>query len=154
TCSCASSGPERLHWLAVSRSPHPSNRFPLNPKGRREKQRTPMSTEAQLQLDSLVAAPVAVAAELERGQDRAAGLRRKAVRGGAILLATRLLTQLFLWAVTLTVARLLLPYDYGLMTTGLLFVDLADLLAMAGVSKALIQKETLEPADLAEAFTL
>jgi PST family polysaccharide transporter len=113
-----------------------------------------MSTEAPLQLDPPVPAQVAVAAEPDPGQERAAGLRRKAVRGGAILLATRLLTQIFLWAVTLTVARLLLPYDYGLMTTGLLFVDLADLLAMAGVSKALIQKEKLEPADLAEAFTL
>ena len=33
-------------------------------------------------------------------------LRRRAVRGGAILMATRLVTQAFLWSVTLLVARL------------------------------------------------
>jgi O-antigen/teichoic acid export membrane protein len=84
----------------------------------------------------------------------AARLRRRAVRGGMILMATRLVTQLFLWSVTLLVARLLLPYDFGLMTSGLIFVGLADLLAEAGVGKALVQKEHLEPSDLAEGFTL
>jgi O-antigen/teichoic acid export membrane protein len=83
-----------------------------------------------------------------------AGLRRKAVRGGLVLMATRLLTQVFLWAVTLVVARLLLPYDYGLMTTGFIFVTLADLLAEAGVGKALIQKKDLSSEDIAEGFTL
>jgi O-antigen/teichoic acid export membrane protein len=80
-------------------------------------------------------------------------LRRRAVRGGAILMVTRLVTQVFLWSVTLLVARLLLPYDFGLMTSGLIFVGLADLLAEAGVGKALVQKENLQPSDLAEGFT-
>jgi teichuronic acid exporter len=81
-------------------------------------------------------------------------LRRRAVRGGAILMATRLVTQVILWSVTLLVARLLLPKDFGLMTSGLIFVGLADLLAEAGVGKALVQKEKLQPSDLAEGFTL
>ncbi len=83
-----------------------------------------------------------------------ARLRRRAVRGGLILLTARLTTQVFLWGVTLIVARLLRPYDYGLMTTGMIFVGLADLLAEAGIDKALIQKERLQAADLAEGFTL
>jgi O-antigen/teichoic acid export membrane protein len=83
-----------------------------------------------------------------------ARLRRRAVRGGLILLAARLTTQVFLWGVTLIVARLLRPYDYGLMTTGMIFVGLADLLADVGLGKALIQKERLQAADLAEGFTL
>src|SRR5262249_6775883 len=83
-----------------------------------------------------------------------ADLRQRAVRGGAILLATRLLTQVFVWAITLTVAKLLLPFDYGVMTSGLLIVGLADLLAEAGVGKALIQKERIGTADIAEGFTL
>jgi O-antigen/teichoic acid export membrane protein len=70
-----------------------------------------------------------------------------------LLLGARLLTQVFLWSVTLIVARLLRPYDYGLMTSGVLFVELADLLAEAGIGKALVQKETLESDDLAEGFT-
>jgi O-antigen/teichoic acid export membrane protein len=83
-----------------------------------------------------------------------AQIRRRAVRGGVILLASRWTTQIFLWAATLIVARLLRPYDYGLMMTGTLFVGLADLLAEAGVGRALIQKEKLEPEDVAEGFTL
>jgi PST family polysaccharide transporter len=96
--------------------------------------------------------PPVAAAEPDLGAP--ARLRRRAVRGGVILLATRLLTQGLLWGVTLVVARLLLPRDFGLMTSGLIFVGLADLLAEAGVGKALVQKEDLRPADLAEGFTL
>src|SRR5271165_5975494 len=108
-----------------------------------------MSTEAATCVDARPAAPPEGEAAGER-----AGLRRRAVRGGLLLIATRLLMQVFVWAVTLTVARILLPSDYGIMTTGLLFVGLADLLAEAGVGKALIQKERLEPADISEGFTL
>ena len=88
------------------------------------------------------------------GRGSPAELRRRAVRGGLILLTTRLTTQVFVWAVTLVVARLLRPYDYGLMTSGMLLVGLADLLAEAGMGKALIQKDDLRPSDLAEGFTL
>jgi O-antigen/teichoic acid export membrane protein len=81
-------------------------------------------------------------------------LRRQAVRGGALLLSARLATQLFQWSVTLFVTRLLEPSDYGMMTAGVLFVGLADMLAEAGVGKALIQKKDLSDADLAQGFTL
>jgi O-antigen/teichoic acid export membrane protein len=81
-------------------------------------------------------------------------LRRRAVRGGTIFLVSRLATQLFVWCVTLIVARLLSPFDYGLMTTGLIFVGLADLLSEAGIGKALVQKERLEASDLDQGFTL
>jgi hypothetical protein len=69
-------------------------------------------------------------------------------------MATRLGTQVLTWAGTLIVARKLHPYDFGLMTTGMIFVGLADMLAEAGVSKALVLKNTREPRDLAEGFTL
>jgi O-antigen/teichoic acid export membrane protein len=62
--------------------------------------------------------------------------------------------QVLSWAGTLIVARLLRPYDYGVMTTGMIFIALADVLAEAGVGGALVQKEQLEPRDLAEGFTL
>jgi O-antigen/teichoic acid export membrane protein len=80
-------------------------------------------------------------------------LARRALRGGALLLAARLATQLLVWPVTLWVARLLLPYDYGVMTWGMVFLVLADLLAEAGIGKALIHKEDLQPDDIASAFT-
>jgi O-antigen/teichoic acid export membrane protein len=108
-----------------------------------------MSTDLQV-------APEAPPREVETspGPEQTAGLRRKALRGGVVLVVTRLLTQVGVWAITLTVARLLTPYDYGLMTTGLIFIALADLLAEAGVGKALVQKKDLTPADVAEGFTL
>jgi teichuronic acid exporter len=81
-------------------------------------------------------------------------LRRRAIRGGALLLAVRLATQLFQWAVTFLVVRLLAPADYGMMTAGVLFVGLADLLSEAGIGKALIHKKDLVRADLAQGFTL
>src|SRR5947209_16288545 len=81
-------------------------------------------------------------------------LRRQAVRGGTLLLAARLLTQLFQWSVTLFVTRMLEASDYGMMTAGVVFVGLADMLAEAGVGKALVHKKSLERADLAQAFTL
>jgi teichuronic acid exporter len=81
-------------------------------------------------------------------------LARRAVRGGAVLMATRLVVQVMVWGVTLTVARLLTPYDYGIMSVGVVFICLADMLAEAGVGRALIQKVEVTPQDLAAAFTL
>lgn len=80
-------------------------------------------------------------------------LTRRAVRGGTILMASRLLVQLFRWAVTLLVARLLTPDDYGVMTAGMLFIGVADILAEAGVGNAIIQKEKLTADDVAGTFT-
>jgi O-antigen/teichoic acid export membrane protein len=91
------------------------------------------------------------AAELPGVTDR---LRRQAVRGGTLLLAARLGTQIFQWTVTLFVTRLLLPDDYGMMTAGVMFVGLADMLAEAGVGKALVHQKDLTGADLAQGFTL
>jgi teichuronic acid exporter len=82
------------------------------------------------------------------------GLRRRAVRGGVLLIVTRSLTQLFVWGSTLLIARFLSPLDYGIMAIGLLLVGLADLFAEAGIGRALIQKEGLEPRDVDEGFTL
>jgi PST family polysaccharide transporter len=89
-----------------------------------------------------------------RPLDETASLRRRAVRGGTILLVSRLLMQCLAWAVTLVVARILVPFDYGMMTTGMIFVGLTELLANAGVGRALVQKTRLGPADLAAGFTL
>src|SRR5437879_5146039 len=87
------------------------------------------------------------------GRD-AASLRRRVVRGGLVLIVTRFLTQAFVWASTLLIARYLDPRDYGLMSIGLLLVGLADLFAEAGIGGALIQKQGLDARDLNEAFTL
>jgi O-antigen/teichoic acid export membrane protein len=98
--------------------------------------------------------PEALRATETTTTDSAGNLRRRAIQGGTVLLAARLVTQVVVWGATLIVARLLLPYDYGVMTTGMIFVGLADLLAEAGVGKALVQRRELTAAHLAEGFTL
>ncbi|MFO0877270.1 MAG: oligosaccharide flippase family protein [Gemmataceae bacterium] len=69
-------------------------------------------------------------------------------------MAARLSMQASLWIVTLWVARLLVPADYGTMAAGMVFLGFADLLAEAGFGRALIQKSTLERNDIACAFTV
>jgi O-antigen/teichoic acid export membrane protein len=81
-------------------------------------------------------------------------LRRRAVRGGAVLAGSRVVVQVFSSCVTILVARYLRPYDYGVLTSGSLFLGLADILAEAGVGKALVQRHQLRAEDLAEGFTL
>jgi PST family polysaccharide transporter len=81
-------------------------------------------------------------------------LKRVAVRGGLVLLGTRLFVQAFTWIVTIMVARFLRPYDYGVITSGGIFVGLADLLVEAGFGKALVQRAHASADDLAECFTL
>jgi PST family polysaccharide transporter len=81
-------------------------------------------------------------------------LASQAVRGGAVLVAARLAMQVAVWMVTLAVARILHPDDYGLMTLAAVFLILADLLAEAGFGKALIHEDDLRPTDVASAFTV
>lgn len=92
------------------------------------------------------------AGELASPDDRT--LRRRAVRGGAVLVGSRLAVQCFSWLVTILVARFLSPYDYGVLTSGALFLGLGEILADAGVGRALVQRRELGPDDLAEGFTL
>jgi O-antigen/teichoic acid export membrane protein len=89
-----------------------------------------------------------------RPADDLGRLRHKAVRGGMLLFGSRLAVQFLTWAITLVVARLLRPEDYGLVTTAGVFVGLADLLAEAGVGKAVVWKKDLRKEDLSQAFTL
>ena len=50
--------------------------------------------------------------------------------------------------------RWLTPFDYGLLSTGMIFVLLADVLAESGLGRALVQQGDLQPNDLNEAFSL
>lgn len=81
-------------------------------------------------------------------------LRRSAIRGGGVLIGCRWAAQLLSWAVTLGVARLLGPQDYGVMTGALMLLGLGDLLAEAGIGRALVQKESVTDADHAQGFTV
>ena len=87
-------------------------------------------------------------------QSGGANLARRVARGGVLLIAARTLTQVALWPVIFIVARLLNPSDYGLMTSGMIFVGLTDTLSDAGMARALVQKKDMQPRDVSEAFTI
>jgi len=81
-------------------------------------------------------------------------LRRLAVRGAAYVASSRLIIQIFTWFVTIETARLLRPYDYGILSAAAVLTNLTDVLAEAGLGKALVQKPKVDANDQAEAFTL
>ena len=83
-----------------------------------------------------------------------ADVRQQAVRGGTVLMAARILVQVFTNCVTILIMRYLTPYDYGVLTNSAIFTGLADLLAEAGVGKALVQRRQLTGGDLDEGFTV
>jgi teichuronic acid exporter len=83
-----------------------------------------------------------------------ARFRRQLVRGGAVLISTRWGTQIFVWAATLLVARFIAPDDYAILALGVLLVDLAEMFVDAGMTRALIHKQQIEPRDVDEVFTL
>ena len=52
----------------------------------------------------------------------------------------RLLTQGSLFIISLILARILSPEDYGLLSLLLVFINLADVLVTNGLGEALIQR--------------
>jgi O-antigen/teichoic acid export membrane protein len=76
-------------------------------------------------------------------------LDRSLVHGIAWTSAIRWVTQLASWVVTLLVAHLLAPSDYGLMGMALVYFGLAQLLCDAGLSAAIVQIRGLGERELA-----
>lgn len=68
-------------------------------------------------------------------------LRMLAVKAAAWYGATRLWGQLVSWAVTILLARLLLPLDYGLFAITLSVLALIELLQEFGLGTALVQRQ-------------
>lgn len=74
--------------------------------------------------------------------DRA--LDRKLVKGIAWTGGVKWLTQIVSWAVTLVVARILTPADYGLFGMAMVYLGLAQLASEAGLQPVVIQPEVLD----------
>jgi O-antigen/teichoic acid export membrane protein len=66
--------------------------------------------------------------------------------------ALRMGIQVFSWAVTLIVIRLLTPEDYGLMTMALAYLSLAMVWRELGLNSLLIQNRTIEPAEMSRIY--
>ena len=66
--------------------------------------------------------------------------------------ATRLWGQLISWAVTVLLARLLAPEDYGLYAIALSVLAMVELLQEFGLGTALIQRQDLTRAQVSAVF--
>lgn len=77
-------------------------------------------------------------------------IERQAIAGVKWTAASKLVVQVFAWAVTLLVMRLLVPADYGLMAMVAVVVTLASTVAELGLGASIVQARTLPPEDLAQ----
>ena len=68
--------------------------------------------------------------------------------------AARWVSQILSWVSTIVVARLLTPYDYGIIGMASLYVNLAMYVSQAGVSDAIIALRDLTRRQIAELNTL
>lgn len=62
--------------------------------------------------------------------------------------------QLFTWAITLVVIRLLLPSDYGLLAMATLFIAFLALMSELGLGAALVQSREIDDFRLRQAFSV
>ncbi len=82
----------------------------------------------------------------------AAPLRTLAVKSAAWYGATRLGGQLLSWAITIVLARLLAPADYGLYAIALSILTVLELLQEFGLGTAIVQRQNLTRPQLNAVF--
>ena len=87
-----------------------------------------------------------------QGMSERSSLRTRAVKSAAWYGATRLWGQLISWAVTVLLARLLAPEDYGLYAIALSVLAMVELLQEFGLGTALIQRQDLTRAQVSAVF--
>ena len=80
------------------------------------------------------------------------GMRRSIVSGIIWRLSERVCAQLVSFGVSIVLARLLLPKDYGIIAMVLIFISLADVFANSGFATALIQKKDSDSKDFSTVF--
>ncbi len=79
-------------------------------------------------------------------------LKRAAVRGAFWSTLSTVCSRGLRFLITIVLARLLVPADFGLVTMGLLIMDVAGLLSDLGLGAALIQRKHLDPEHLTTCF--
>lgn len=80
-------------------------------------------------------------------------LDRSALKGVAWSSIAKWSTQIFAWAGTVFVARILTPADIGLLTTASVFMGVIMILSEFGISTAVITMRELKPEDMGELNT-
>ncbi|MGI5977398.1 MAG: lipopolysaccharide biosynthesis protein [Candidatus Limivicinus sp.] len=81
-------------------------------------------------------------------------LKKKALSGAAWKMAERVLAQGISLVVSIILARLLLPEDYGVVSVVAIFFNFADVIISGGLNSALIQKKDADSDDYSTVFTV
>jgi teichuronic acid exporter len=79
-------------------------------------------------------------------------LKEQTIRAFLWLTSASYISLSFSWIVTILLARLLLPADFGLIAMAALFIGLLDLINEMGIGAAIIQKKDLKENDLHSTF--
>ncbi|RME42782.1 MAG: lipopolysaccharide biosynthesis protein [Deltaproteobacteria bacterium] len=79
-------------------------------------------------------------------------LKERTLRSTYWLFLTRVVFQGVSWGVTLVVARLLSPADYGLMGMAMIYIGFVELMSELGFGPALVQRKELEEEALSGVF--
>lgn len=79
---------------------------------------------------------------------------RKAFRGSLWFAAFQFSTQLLSWLVTILIARILLPEDYGLVAMATLLTGYVEIVSEMGIGSAIIQRPTVTDTELNGVFLL
>lgn len=74
-------------------------------------------------------------------------IEKLAFTGASWLAWFKLLSQIFSWTITVVVARILSPDDYGLMSMATILTGYASIFSELGLGSAIIQKQNISPAD-------
>ena len=84
--------------------------------------------------------------------DNVSDIKQKTVSGFIWRLSERICAQVVTFAVTVVLARILLPEDYGVVAIVNVFIAIADTLITGGLSTALIQKKDADETDFSTIF--
>lgn len=79
-------------------------------------------------------------------------LKNKTISNFIWKLMERLLAQGVSFAVSILLARLLVPNDFGVVSIVLIFVDICNVFISEGVATSLIQKENVDELDYSSMF--
>ncbi|MHB8481162.1 MAG: lipopolysaccharide biosynthesis protein [Nitrospiria bacterium] len=77
---------------------------------------------------------------------------KNAVKSGIWYAAFRLITQIFSWLITIIVARLLEPEDYGLMSMASILTGYVEVFSELGLGAAIIQRKNITQKELSSNF--
>ncbi len=92
----------------------------------------------------------------DRASGRAFGgevsLERKAAKSGLWLATFKFITQLVSWSVTIAIARILSPADYGLIAMAMIMTGYIEVFSGLGIGAAIVQKQDVTQDELSGLF--